>query len=93
MLGQLFQLAFFYFPITNMEIEVIKYKGRSITLFLFISIQIESLHNVIYNIDWYNCKNIKIRKQIIIMLMKTKEPLHATGKGLFIVDNEMFLKV
>ncbi|XP_015839546.2 uncharacterized protein LOC100142608, partial [Tribolium castaneum] len=57
-----------------------------------LEIEAESLADSIYDVDWYNAKDPRIRKHILFMLMKAQEPLRLTGAGLFDVNRNMLLQ-
>lgn len=49
--------------------------------------------NEIYNVDWYNSDDPKVRKFVLFWLMKAQDPLRMSGGGLLNVDRTVFLQV
>ncbi|RZC41627.1 7tm 6 domain containing protein [Asbolus verrucosus] len=58
-----------------------------------VGIESESLADAIFDVDWYNAKNMKMRKHILFMITNALEPLGFTGAGLFDINRTVFLQI
>ncbi|XP_068902921.1 odorant receptor 43a-like [Tenebrio molitor] len=58
-----------------------------------IEIEASNLASAVYNIDWYNTKNLKIRRFILFWLQKTQTAVEMTGAGIVKVNRPVLLQV
>ncbi|XP_044267779.1 uncharacterized protein LOC123013370 [Tribolium madens] len=58
-----------------------------------IEIEAEKLALQIYFINWYETKNLKIRKFILFWLMQAQVPVRMTGGGMLIINRSLMLQI
>jgi hypothetical protein len=55
--------------------------------------QADNLTLQIYNIDWYNAKNLKICKFVLFWLAQSQTPVQMSGAGLVKINRQVLLQV
>jgi hypothetical protein len=55
--------------------------------------QADNLTSEIYNIDWYNTKNLKICKFVLFWLARSQTPVQMSGVGIVKVNRQVLLQV
>ncbi|XP_044268810.1 uncharacterized protein LOC123013990 [Tribolium madens] len=58
-----------------------------------IEIEAEKLVFHIYNINWYETRNLKIRKFILFWLMQAQVPVQLTGGGMLTINRTLMLQI
>ncbi|EFA04733.1 uncharacterized protein LOC103314627 [Tribolium castaneum] len=58
-----------------------------------LEIEAEKLSFEIYSINWYETKNLKIRKFVLFWIMQTQIPVQMSGGGMLIVNRPLVLQV